>query len=98
MDKKEKADRYNEGKPKWSLIHFGSLVPMIEVLENGAKKYSAENWKKGLDKKEILESLMRHLASLMDGEDRDKESGSLHIAHIMVNAMFYTYFQLKDEE
>ena len=62
------------------------------MLEFGAKKYAPENWKKGLDKKEILESMMRHLTALMDGEENDKESGLHHIGHIMCNTMFYRYF------
>lgn len=42
----EKADRFNEGKPKWSLIPFSALEPMVRVLEFGANKYSPNNWKK----------------------------------------------------
>ena len=86
---KEKATRHNEGKRKWSLVHFKSLEPMIEVLEYGEKHYGKGNWQKGLDKTEILESMMRHLTDLMDGEQNDKESGLHHIGHIMCNAMFY---------
>ena len=86
------ALRYNALKPKWSLVHYKSLLPMVEVLEFGAQKYAPENWKKGLDKKEILESMMRHLAALMDGEKNDKESGISHMGHIQCNAMFYNYF------
>jgi len=88
----EKGLRYNIGKPKWSLVHYNSLIPMIRVLEFGANKYTAENWKKGLDKKEILESMQRHLAALMDGETIDMESGESHIGHIQCNCMFYNYF------
>lgn len=92
---KNKGLRYNKGKRKWSLVNYASLEPMIEVLEFGANKYGAFNWQKGLDKKEILESMQRHLASLMDGEDNDKESGIHHIGHILCNAMFYSYFKDK---
>lgn len=94
----EKADRYNEGKRKWSLVDFKSLEPLVEVLEFGSKKYSINNWKKGLDEKEILESMMRHLAALMDGEETDKESGISHMGHIQCNAMFYNYFKRKRDE
>jgi hypothetical protein len=89
----EKALRYNEGKRKWSLVHFESLEPMVQVLEFGAKKYSPDNWKRGLDKKEILESMMRHLGALMDGQQCDPETGISHMGHIMCNAMFYSYFE-----
>lgn len=88
----EKAMRFNEGKRKWGLVHWKSVEPMVQVLEFGAAKYAPENWKKGLDKKEILESMMRHLAALMDGEKTDAESGISHMGHIMCNAMFYNYF------
>ena len=29
---KEFAQRFNEGKPRWSLIHFASLTPMLEYF------------------------------------------------------------------
>lgn len=92
---KEKSDRFNYGKLKWSLVHFKSLSPLVRVLMFGAKKYSIDNWKKGLDEKEILESLSRHLFALMDGEEFDDESGESHIGHIMCNAMFYEYHSNK---
>lgn len=91
------GDRFNAGKLRWSLVPFFALEPMVRVLEYGSRKYSDHNWQKGLDKKEILESLMRHLTSLMDGEIRDEESGELHIGHIMCNAMFWSYFHLIEE-
>ncbi len=91
-EKQNKGLRYNEGKPKWGLVHFKSLEPMVRVLEYGAKKYSPDNWKKGLDKREILECMMRHLAAIMDGEDIDPETGITHMGNIQCNAMFYNYF------
>lgn len=93
-----KGTRNNEGKPKWSLVHYNSLVPMIRVLEWGAKEYGVGNWQKGLDKKEILESMQRHLASLMDGEELDEQTGLSHMAHIQCNAMFYNYMKQQDRE
>ena len=92
----ERGTRHNEGKRKWSLVHFKSLEPMIEVLEFGAGKYGAFNWQKGLDRIEILESMMRHIADLIDGETHDKESGKPHMGHIQANAMFYNYFNEKE--
>lgn len=94
----EQGTRHNEGKPKWSLVNYNSLVPMIRVLEWGAINYGIDNWKKGLDKKEILESMQRHLASLMDGEELDSQTGLPHMAHIQCNAMFYNYMKDKENE
>jgi hypothetical protein len=91
------ALRYNEGKPKWSLVHFPSLEPMVRVLEYGAAKYSTpeesgiDNWKKPMDKKQILESAMRHLIRLMEDEELDSESHLPHVGHLMCNLLFYSY-------
>lgn len=87
-----KAIRYNQGKPRWSLVDHESLEPLVRVLEFGETKYGRWNWKKGLDKTEILESLYRHLIKLMAGQELDEETKLHHIGHIMSNAMFYSYF------
>lgn len=94
----DKAMRFNDGKLNWSLVHFDSLKPMVRVLMFGAKKYAPGNWKKGLNKSEILESMFRHLTALMDGETHDPESGELHIGHIFCNAMFWTFFYNKENK
>jgi hypothetical protein len=93
-----KGIRFNKNKLRWSLVHYKSLEPMVRVLMFGAEKYEDDNWKKGLNKKQILESLQRHLAALMDGQTHDEESKLHHIGHIMCNAMFYSYFDLPENE
>ena len=90
-----KADRYNEGKCRWSLVDFKSLEPMVQVLEYGTKKYSKDNWKKGLPVTEICESMMRHLYAFLNGETLDPESGLSHIGHIQCNAMFLSHMMSK---
>lgn len=90
-----KSLRHNEGKVKWSLINFVSLRPLVDVLNFGAKKYSPNNWKKGFDKKELEDSLLRHVTALIDGEEYDTESKLHHIGHIMCNCMFYSYHFVK---
>lgn len=87
----EKGERFNSGKPKWSLVPQSALLPMVEVLEFGAKKYSAHNWKKGLSVTEICESLKRHLDAFMEGEDIDPESGLPHIGHMQCNTLFLSW-------
>ena len=84
----EQAMRFNEGKPQYSLIDLKSLEPMARVLEFGAKKYARDNWKKGLPMSQILDSMMRHIAAMQDGEYIDPESGLPHIGHIQCNALF----------
>jgi len=86
-----KLSRYNNGKPKWSLIDFKSLVSLVKVLEFGATKYGKFNWTKGLLTTEICESMLRHIFAYLDGEDKDEESGLPIEGHIFCNAMFLSY-------
>ena len=87
----QQAMRFNEGKLQWGLVHFKSLEPMVRTLEFGAKKYSADNWKKPMDTRKILESLMRHATALMDGELIDPETGESHMGNVQCNAMFFNF-------
>ena len=85
------ADRFNNGKLRWSLISWEALKPMVQVLMFGAEKYEPNNWKKGLKYSTISESLQRHLYSFMEGEDNDPESKLSHLGHILCNAMFLSW-------
>ena len=83
--------RFNDSKPKWSLVPQTALIPMVRVLEFGATKYTPYNWMKGLSVTEICESLKRHLDAFMEGENTDKESLLSHIGHIQCNALFLSW-------
>lgn len=85
------GQRFNNGKPRWALVDFQALEPMVRVLEYGCKKYDADNWKKGLYTRGITESMLRHTFALLRGELNDEESGLPHIGHIMANAMFISH-------
>lgn len=90
--------RFNEGKPQWRYVPQSALIPMVRVLEFGAKKYSPENWKKGLSTTECMESLKRHWDAMMEGETHDPDSKLPHIGHIMCNAMFISWMQANKPE
>lgn len=91
MQDKEKADRFNEGKLRWSLVDFDALTPLVRVLEFGAEKYDDNNWKKGQSVIELTDCLQRHLNELKSCRDVDEESKCGHIGHILANAMFISY-------
>lgn len=87
------------GAHKYSLFSTenGQTIKGSEISIEESKKYTLissgrDNWKLGLDKTEILESLSRHLFALMDGEKVDSESGISHIGHILCNALFYSHY------
>lgn len=85
------STRHNTGKLRWALLDFEAVAETVAVLEFGANKYDPDNWKKGLHREEILESTLRHLLHLFKGKAVDDESGLPHEAHIICNAMFYSY-------
>ena len=93
-----KALRYNEGKPRWSLVDFKSMEPLVKVLMFGAEKYAPENWKNDMNLNEILDSGQRHLGPMIDGELHDPESGELHAGHLMCNMMFWVFHYNKKLE
>lgn len=88
---KKQATRNNKGKLRWTLIDYSVLEEMLKVLEGGANAYGVENWKKGLHREEILESIQRHLVSLIKKIETDPQFGAHHVGHIMANCMFYFY-------
>jgi hypothetical protein len=90
------AQRFNVGKLRWNLIWWPAIQIMGWVLEMGALKYSPDNWKKGLNREEILESMQRHLVALFGGQETDPESKIHHMGHIMCNAMFYLYHHMNN--
>lgn len=92
-DLEAQALRYNSGKIEWDLVDFKSLHPMVRVLMFGAEKYTPDNWKKGMPKAWLLNSAMRHLTAILDGEEIDSESGLPHVGHLMCNTMFISFFE-----
>ncbi len=86
---KEKALRYNEGKPQLSyLLDFPLAAKGLAArFELGAKKYERDNWKKGLDNLELIDSLLRHLVKLHNGEWFDPKDGGTHVDAVVWNAV-----------
>lgn len=84
------AQRHNQGKPKLSFVlDAGNAIKgAADVLEFGAKKYSRNNWKKGLAMEAIIDSLLRHVEELLSGKRYDSESSLPHVDHIACNALF----------
>lgn len=94
LQTKIEAIKHDSGKADWSLMPFEAVEEINKVLEFGAKKYAAHNWKQGGGFKytRILNSLLRHIFAFMRGEDKDPESGLSHMAHAGCNILFILYY------
>ena len=87
-EKGQKASQLSTVDPL-ALRHLG------EVSGFGAKKYSSFNFLKGYDWALSVDALQRHLLSFWAGEDKDPESGLLHVTHAAWHGLALTSFQLR---
>lgn len=86
--------KHDAGKTDWSLMPFEAIEEINKVLDFGAKKYAAHNWRTGSGFKytRVLSSLLRHTFAWARGEDLDPESGLSHLAHMGCNVVFLIYY------
>jgi len=88
--------KYDEGKPKLSLLTIESLTAEAKAFEYGAIKYSKNNYKKGMDWSRIIDASMRHIMQFNAKEDFDSESKLNHLWHAKAClAMLIYYYEHK---
>lgn len=82
--------RHNSGKPRISLVLEArtAVEGAADILGDGLGEYGRGNWRKGLMRTELIDSLSRHLAAYAAGQDRDPKTGKLHVDYITCNALF----------
>lgn len=88
-----KGKKYDEGKSQLALIPPEAEEEEAKVWGFGARKYGLHNFRKGLTYLRILSALRRHTNAIIRGEDRDKETGLLHAAHVRCCAAMLIVFQ-----
>lgn len=89
------AAKFDQGKPRYSLIEDSFLLELARVMTMGAEKYSEDSWKTVPNgKQRYKDALLRHIYA---EEKIDKESGLSHMAHVAANAMFLYYLEGNDD-
>lgn len=86
--KGQKEERYD-------LIPFDALDEIARVYGFGSRKYAPNNWLKGYAWSLSLGALCRHVSLFAQGEDRDPETGRLHIAHAAFHCLALITFYLR---
>lgn len=80
--------KYDDGKPKMSLIPTHAAFGMARALTHGALKYDSFNYKsgEGLAWDRYSSALLRHLFAWLGGQDFDTDSGLRHTDHVLACA------------
>jgi hypothetical protein len=83
MKTKDIKREYGMQKVQLGLVPAGAMESIARVLECGAAKYGAYNWREsGIRCTTYVDAILRHLNAWREGEDLDPESNVSHIAHI----------------
>lgn len=84
-----KGAKYDEGKPRPSLVPVEGIEAIMHVREFGKAKYQdAEDWRK-VPREKWLEALLRHVLHIWDNPLAiDDESGLPALWHVITNAAF----------
>lgn len=90
-----------EGKYFLALEIFAENYPHVieiaaSVMNHGESVYGHDNWKVGMSKRSIMQSLYRHIHAFYNNEEiNDPDSGFEHIGHIYCNLMFLEFHSKK---
>lgn len=77
--------KYDDKKPKMSLLAPKGLELEAMVMTFGAKKYGDHNWRNGIAISRYISATLRHINKFNEGIDLDEESGISHLAHARAN-------------
>lgn len=80
---------------RFSLLPWDALWAIAEHFGIGASKYADRNWEAGYSWSWSADALQRHFAAWWQGEDRDPETGSLHITAVAWHAIVLLTYQLR---
>lgn len=87
------GQKFDNQKPRMSLLPKGALNAVIRVLEFGASKYQEDNWMNVPNAKtRYYDAMHRHIDAWWQGETKDQETGEHHLAHAICCAMFLMWF------
>lgn len=85
--------KFDKGKLRMDLLPPDVLEALAQILTEGAVKYGAYNWSKGMAWSRPYAALLRHLIAWWSGQDTDPESGHSHLWHVLTNAAFLVAYE-----
>ena len=93
-----RAARFNKDKPElmYLLTFPYAKEELSKVCTQGGEKYDMGNYLKGAPLSQYTNSGLRHLFKWWNGVSVDKESGNLHLAHFVWNALMLLEMSQKE--
>ncbi len=88
------AKKFDDDKLRMDLIPAPAMKALAEVLTFGARKYAPWNWSKGFNWSRLYGAQQRHMTEFWSGQDRDPETGLLHLAHALCCNVFLLCHQM----
>lgn len=81
--------KYDQEKPRWSLLPWKETEQVVQVLTHGSKKYDDFNWQKVPNARDrYFSAAMRHLIAWKNNEKMDGETKLPHLASVICNILF----------
>ena len=90
----EKGRKDDQEKNRIDLIPSEIIEELGEIYTHGAKKYTDNNWRHGINYSRIYGAALRHLLAWNRGEDNDPDSGLHHLAHAFWNVGALLYYTM----
>lgn len=91
MDTNLEGYKESEGKIDYSEINWEYIDAMAGRMMKNKGKYPKHNFKKVLDKEELLQATFRHLRKILQPIDNDEETIEEHLAAIGCNCAMMHY-------
>lgn len=85
--------KYDQDKPDMSLISPIALFAVVRVMTFGKKKYTADNWRRGIVFSRLIAAALRHIFLFLSGQRLDPETGESHLAHAICCLMMILEFE-----
>ncbi len=85
--------KYDQGKPRVSLLSSIALLEVAKVATFGANKYQDHNWRKAFKWSRLLDAALRHILAYNGGNRIDEESGLSHLNHAAWNLLALIEFE-----
>lgn len=82
-----------DGKLRWDLLPLAEIEDIVRVYTEGAKKYADNSWQDIPDGfNRYFAATMRHLVAYAKGERFDSDTGCMHLAQVVWNAIAMLYY------